>query len=172
MDLMEMLKQYADPDPAHAATSPGHFDEVAQAAEPEAIGDGVAAAFRSDQTPPFPDMVSQLFGRSNGQQQAGVLNQLLGSLGPGLLSGVAGGVLGRMLGGGGRGNDPSTTPALTPEQASQLTPEQVRELATHAEQHDPSIVDKVGSFYGRHPQLVKSLGGIALAVILGRMARR
>ena len=166
-----MLKQYADPSPDNAATSTNHFEEAAQSAAPDQIGDGVAAAFRSDQTPPFANMVGQLFGQSNGQQQAGVLNQLLGSISPGLLSGLAGGVLGRFLGGGRDGGGAAATPSLSPEQASQLTPDQVREIAAHAEQHDPGIVDKVGSFYGQHPQLVKTLGGIALAVILGRMAR-
>lgn len=167
MNLTNMLKQYLSPSAANAATSESHFEEAAQSAPPEKIGDGVAAAFRSDQTPPFANMVGQLFGQSNGQQQAGVLNQPLGSIGPGLLSGVAGGVLGRFLGDGGA----TAKPSLTPEQASQLKPDQVREIAARAEQHDPSIVDKVGSFYGQHPLLVKSLGGIALAVILGRMAR-
>lgn len=170
MDLLEMLKQYADPSPANAATSPAHFDAVTQSAPPQAVGDGVSEAFRSDQTPPFGSMVSQLFGQSNGQQQAGVLNQLLGSVNPGMLSGLAGGVLGRFLGGA---RDASgAAPALTPAQASQLTPEQVRDIAAHAEQHDPSIVERVGNFYGQHPQLVKTLGGVALAVILGKMARR
>ncbi len=171
MSLMDILKQYAEPSAANAATSPAHFDEAAQSAQPQAIGDGVAAAFRSDQTPPFANMVGQLFGQSNGQQQAGVLNQLLGSINPGLLSGLAGGALGRMLGGARDGGGGAPAPTVTPEQASQLTPDQVREIAAHAEQHDPGIVDKVAGFYGQHPQLVKTLGGIALAVVLGKMAR-
>ena len=130
------------------------------------MGNGVAAAFRSDQTPPFADMVGRLFGQSNGQQQAGVLNQLLGSLNPAMLSGLGGGALGRLLGSAG-GTAPS---AVTPAQASQLTPEQVQEIAAHAEKQDPGIVDRLGSFYGQHPDLVKGLGGMALAVILGKMA--
>ncbi len=171
MSLMDILKQYAEPNEASAATSPSHFDQAAQSASPQMIGNGMAAAFRSDKTPPFPDMVSQLFGQSNGQQQAGVLNQLLGSISPGLISGLAGGVLGRFLGRAPDSGGASAAPTLTAEQASQVTPDQVREIAAHAEQHDPSIIDKVGSFYGQHPQLVKSLGGMALAVILGKMMR-
>lgn len=168
MGLMDILKQYTDPNPANAATSTAHFDEVAQSASPQMVGNGVAAAFKSDQTPPFPNMVGQLFGQSNGQQQAGVLNQLLGSVNPSMLSGLAGGVLGRILGGAGAAG--STPPTVTPAQASQLTPDQVQQIAAHAQQQDPSIVDRVGSFYGQHPQLVKALGGMALAVILGKMA--
>ncbi|MEP6656999.1 MAG: hypothetical protein ABJC33_07165, partial [Betaproteobacteria bacterium] len=110
----------------------------------------------------------QMFGQSNPQQQAGVLNQILGSIGPGVLSGLAGGVLGRMLGNSAAG----TTPTISPQQASQLTPEQVSAIATHAETHDPSIVDRVGGFYAEHPQLVKSLGAAALAIVMGRLANR
>lgn len=168
MSFMDILKQYAEPNTANAASSAAHFDEVAQSASPQTVGNGVAAAFRSDQTPPFANMVGQLFGQSNGQQQAGVLNQLLGSISPGILSGLAGGVLGRLV--GGMNPTGSVAPTVTPAQASQLTPDQVQEIAAHAETQDPSIVDRVGSFYGQHPQLVKSLGGMALAIILGKMA--
>ena len=170
MSFMDILKQYAQPNPANAADSAAHFDQVAQTAPPELVGNGVAAAFRSDQTPPFADMVGRLFGQSNGQQQAGALNQLLGSLNPAMLSGLGGGVLGRLLGGAGAGS--TAPPAITPAQASQLTPEQVQEIAAHAEKQDPGIVDRLGSFYGQHPDVVKGLGGMALAVILGKMASR
>ena len=168
MSFMDILKQYAEPNAAHAATSAAHFDQVVQSAPPEAVGNGVAAAFRSDQTPPFADMVGRLFGQSNGQQQAGALNQLLRSVNPAMLSGLGGGVLGRLLGGAGASG--TATPTLTPAQASQLTPEQVQEIASHAEKQDPGIVDRLGSFYGQHPDLVKGLGGMALAVVLGKMA--
>ena len=170
MSFMDLLKQYTQPNPANAATSAAHFDQVAQAAPPEQVGNGVAAAFRSDQTPPFPNMVGQLFGQSSGPQQAGVLNQLLGSLSPAMLSGLGGGVLGRLL--GGAGTDGTTPPTITPAQASQLTPEQVQEIAAHAEKQDPGIVDRLGGFYAQHPDVVKGLGGMALAVILGKMASR
>ena len=44
---------------------------------------GIADALRSDDTPPLGEMVSSIFSRANPQQQAGMLNQILGSLGPG-----------------------------------------------------------------------------------------
>jgi hypothetical protein len=169
MSFMDILKQYTNPSEAHSATSTAHFDEVAQSANPAVVGEGVAAAFRSDQTPPFPDMVAKLFGQSNSQQQAGVVNQLLGSINPAMLSTLAGGVLGRLGTTTGTGSAP---PTLTPAQASQLTPDQVQVIAAHARQHDTGIMDKIGSFYGEHPQLVKSLGGMALALVLGKMASK
>jgi len=53
-----------------------------------------------------------------------------------------------------------------------LTPAEVQEIATKAEQHDPSVLDKVGGFYAEHPQLVKTLGSAALAIALAGVSRR
>jgi hypothetical protein len=110
-------------------------------------------------------MVGQLFGNSNPDQRAGMLNQLLASAGPSLLSSIAGGALGNLFGGG------QAPVQVTPEQASQLSPEQVQEIAAKAEQHNPGIVDRMGDFYAQHPTLVKTLGGAALAIALGHMAQ-
>ena len=168
MGLMDILQQYThSPAVANPNIAHGHFDEVARAAPPEILGQGVADAFRADNTPPFGEMVGQIFGRSNPQQQAGVLNQLLRSIGPGVLSALGGGILGRM-------SAPANGGAqqMTPQQASQLTPEQVQEIATKAEQHDPSVLDRVGSFYAEHPQLVQTLGSAALAIALAGVANR
>jgi hypothetical protein len=189
MNLQDILSRYAggNVDPSVAAQSDQHFDTVARSVPPDVLGQGVAGAFRSDQTPPFGQMLGQMFGQSNPQQKASVLNQLLGALGPAAASGIGGGLLGRVLGGlggaggmggglGGMGGSAGTSmtqaPTITPEQASQLSPDQVNEIATHAERHDPTIIDKIGDFYGQHPQLVKTLGSAALAIALGRIANR
>ncbi len=168
MGLMDILQQYTS---GAAVSNPNnandHFDEVARAAPTETLGQGIGDAFRADNTPPFGQMVGQMFGQSNPQQQAGVLNQLLRSIGPGVLSALGGGILGRM-------SAPATAgvPQVTPQQASQMTPEQVQEIATRAEQHDPSVLDKIGGFYAEHPQLVKTLGSAALAIALAGVANR
>jgi hypothetical protein len=172
-DLGNLLQQYmggnTNVDTAQAAD---HFDQVAQNAPREAVAQGVTQAFRSDQTPPFPQMLGQMFGNSNPNQRAGMLNQLLGSMGPGLLSSLAGGALGNLGGLGGLlGGGQSQQPQVTPEQASQMTPEQVQEIAAHAQQQNPGIVDRMGDFYAEHPTLVKTLGGAALAIALGHMAQ-
>ena len=167
MGLLDILKQYADPSAPPTANVNDHFDEVAQQTSSQDLGRGIASALRSDATPPFGQTVGGLFGQSNPQQQAGVLNQLIQSLGPGALSGVAGGVLGRMLGG-----NAGATPRVTPDQASQLSPADVTAIAAHAEQHDPSIVDRVGSFYAEHPTLVKTLGAVALSAVMGQLNNR
>jgi hypothetical protein len=167
MGILDILKQYADPSGVEPDRVGGHFDEVAQQSNPNELGNGVAAAFRSDATPPFGQMVGDLFGRSDPQQRAGILNQILRTVGPGVLASLGGGVLGRAL--GGAGAPANAAPTITPAQASQISPADAAAIAAHAEQHDGSIVDKAGEFYAQHPALVKSLGAAALAIVLGRM---
>ena len=133
MGLLDILKQYADPNSAQPDSVGGHFDEVAQQSNPSDLGGGVAAAFRSDATPPFGQMIGDLFGRSDPQQRAGILNQILQTVGPGVLASLGGGVLGRVLGGAGASGTP---PTITPEQASQISPADAGAIAAHAEQHD------------------------------------
>ena len=167
MNIADILKQYADR-PTDTETD---FDEVARQVSPDVLGSGITQAFRSDQTPPFQDMLGSLFGGSNSQQRAGLLNQLIRSVGPTLLSGIAGGALGRLLQGaqGARG---SAAPEVTPSDADQLTPEQMKQIGAAAEKQDPTILDKVGAYYAQHPEVVKVLGGAALAIALGQMATR
>lgn len=167
MGLMDILQQYTNPAGYNPDSAHQHFDEVARSAPPEIVGKGVADALRADSTPPFGEMVGQMFGQSNPQQRADVLNQLLRSVGPGVLSALGGGILGRMSAPANAG-----VPQVTPEQASQMTPEQVQEIATRAEQHDPSVLDNIGGFYAQHPQLVKTLGSAALAIALAGVANR
>lgn len=143
------------------------FDQFAQAAPPAAISDGLAAAFRSDQTPPFGNMAAQLFGRSDGRQKAGMLNALISAVGPMIVSQVlarrGGPDLGGLLGGG--------KPEVTPEVAEQIPPDAVEEIASQAEQKDPSIVDQLSNIYAQHPTLIKTLGGAALAIALAKVAQ-
>ncbi|MFL6463085.1 MAG: hypothetical protein ACJ73N_01565, partial [Bryobacteraceae bacterium] len=81
-------------------------------------------------------------------------------------SGLGGGILGSLgglLGGGSK---------VTPEQAQQVPPEAVHQLAEQAEKNNPSIVDQVSHFYAEHPTLVQGLGAGALALIMSHMSRR
>lgn len=167
-DLGSLLQQYAGgANNANQAQAESDFDQVAQNAPRADVAQGVSEAFRSDQTPPFAQMVGQLFNQGDSGQRAGMLNQLLGGIGPGVLSSIAGGALGSLF--GGKDNDAPTR--LTPEQAAQMTPEQVQQIAAKAEQDNPGIIDRMGDFYAEHPQLVKGLGGAALAIALGRIAQ-
>lgn len=173
-----LLQQYTGADPAQASGNVDNdFDQVAQAAPQSALAGGLAEAFRSDQTPPFGNMMGQLFGQANNQQRASILNTLLSVAGPMVLqqvlnrqSGGGGGGLGGLLGGlmGGGGGQQQT---ITPEQAAQIPPEAVEEIAAHAEQKDPSVIDQISGIYAQHPTLIKTLGGGALAILLAKMAR-
>jgi hypothetical protein len=167
MGILDILQQYTDPARAPTDRVDEHFDQVARQSSPQDLGNGVAAAFRSDATPPFGQMIGDLFGRSNPQQRAGILNQIVQSIGAGGLASIAGGVLGRVLGGGGTSGN--AAPTITPEQASQISPADAGAIAAHAEKKDPTIMDRAGEFYAQHPDLVKGLGAAALAIALGRM---
>jgi hypothetical protein len=166
-DLGSLLQQYLNvPTGQSSAEAAAHFDEVAQHASPDVMGQGIADALRSDQTPPLGQLVRDMFSRADPQQQAGMLNQILGSVNPGVL-GSLGGVLGGLAGQVGGGHV-----QITPQQASEISPQQVQDLANHAEQHSPGIFDKLGSFYAEHPQLVRTLGSAALTIALAKMANR
>ncbi|MEO8537948.1 MAG: hypothetical protein ABI533_10490 [Betaproteobacteria bacterium] len=166
-DLGNLLQKYLNPAVQPSADVSSHFDQVAQHAPPDVMSEGIADALRSDQTPPLGELVSSMFSKSNPQQQAGMLNQILGSLGPGALSSLGGGVLGGLAGAlsGGR-------PQISAQQASQLSPQQVQDITNHAEQSSPDIFGKLGDFYAQHPQLVKTLGSAALTIALAKMANR
>lgn len=168
-DLGGLLQQYLGGGQQNVSQQQAEndFERIAPEASQQTLATGVTQALRSDQTPPFPDMVSNLFANSNPGQRAGMLNQLLGALGPNVMS-VAGGLLGNILQGH---NNPQQAPQITPEQAAQIDPQQVQQIAQHAEQQNPSVVDRMGDFYSQHPTLVKGLGAAALAVALGHIAQ-
>jgi hypothetical protein len=141
--------------------SASQFGQVAQNAPDDVLAKGLSAAFASDQTPAIGNMVSQLFGQSNGAQQAGMLNQLLGTLGPGLMSGLAGGALAGVM-------RPGQT-QITPDQAAQLTPQQVQDVVNHANDVHPGVADQLGQFYAQHRSLINTLGGVAATVAMMKM---
>ena len=146
------------------------FQQAAQQAPPEHLAAGLANAFRSDQTPPFENMISNLFGQSNGEQRAGILNRLLGAAGPTAPSGLIGGGMGGGLLSGLSGLLGSHG-QVSPEQANQVSPEAVQELAKHAQQQNPSIIDQASQFYAQHPTLVQALGAGSLALIMSHISR-
>jgi hypothetical protein len=156
MGLMDMLTQAMS-----GSSGTQQFGQVAQNAPGDVLAKGLSAAFASDQTPAIGSMVGHLFGQSNGAQQAGMLNQLIGALGPGVMAGLAGGVLGNVM-------SPGQT-QITPEQASQLTPQQVQDVVNHANEVHPGVADQLGQFYAQHRGLINTLGGIAATVAMMKM---
>ena len=61
---------------------------------------------------------------------------------------------------------------MTPDAADQITPQDVEEIAREAEKKDPSVIDRISDVYAQQPQLLKVLGGAALAIALGQMAQK
>ncbi|HYG79451.1 MAG TPA: hypothetical protein VD861_03640, partial [Pyrinomonadaceae bacterium] len=99
--------------------------------------------------------------------------------GPAILSRITGGGGGGALGGGGGGGLSDLInifkggqQEVTPEQAQQIPPEAVQEMAQQAQKEDPSIIDRISDFYAEHPTLVKTLGTAALTILLSRVAKR
>ena len=182
LDLGGLLSKYLNVSGGQtSADAESHYDQIAQHASPEVLGQGISDALRSDSTPSLGQMVSQVYSNASPNQQAGMLNQILaslpqgalsslggagGALGGGALGGVLGSVLGQLQAGQG-------TPQVTPEQASQISPEQVQSIANHAEQHGSGgVFDALGNFYAQHPDLVKTLGTAALTVAMAKIAGR
>jgi len=165
--LGNLLKQYTSGGAA-AAPAPdvhAHFDQVAQAAPVSAIAEGLKAAFDSDKTPAFGQMLTTLFNNSSGEQKAGMLNQLLSSVPPGALAQILSGAgLAGVMGAG--------KTELTADQAQTISPEAVEQLAAHAQTANPSVVESVSAFYAQHSTLIKTLGGTALTIALAKVAER
>jgi hypothetical protein len=166
-DLVGVLQQYTGASASNPpASAQQDFQKVAEQAPQAHLAGGLAEAFRSDQTPPFPQMLASLFSQSNGQQKAGLLSQLLGSAG--LASGATAGSgmlgsLSSLLTGGS---------SINPQQAGEVTPDQVQQLAERAQKANPSIIEQASSFYAQHPQIVQVLGAGALALIMSHMSKR
>jgi hypothetical protein len=164
-DLGGMLQKYLGDAAASSGTAEDDQHDVAQNAPRDVVADGVSEAFRSDRTPHFGEMIAQSFGNADSQHRATILNQLISSIGPAALAALASngalsGLLGKLRGGS----------SVTPDQASQVTPGDVRDIAKHAEQHDPGLMDRMSGFYAEHPGLVKTLGSAAAAIALAKIA--
>jgi hypothetical protein len=192
MDLMNVLGSLMGQGGQQPEEIERGYDQVAGQLPSGMLSDGLAAAFRSQETPPFAQMLSGLFGQSNQSQQAGVVNMLLQAAGPMVLQKLMGGqgggsggglesMLGGMMSGGqatGGGDLMSVLGGLmggggiSEEQAAQFTPEQIQELASHVEKEDPSIIDRISSFYSEHPTLVKTVGAAALGIAMKHIMSR
>jgi hypothetical protein len=164
-NLIEIFEQYRG---VSASNPPQNvqrdYQQAAEAVPPSHLADALGEAFRSGETPPFGQMLSNLFANSNPDQRAGILNHLLSAAGPAVLgSGVLGSLGGLLRGGNAQ---------VSPEQAKQVSPEAVQQLAEHAEKQNPSVIDQASQFYSNHPKLVQALGAGSLALIMSHLSRR
>jgi|SRR5687767_6595258 len=166
MGLLDVLSQYQQQPNRPPPQVIDDFDLVAREAQPEDIEIGLEEAFNSDDTPPAEEMIGQLYEKSDDDTRAGLLNEILGSLGGGAAAGaLGGGLLGGLL--RGRGNR-----RITPQEAHQIPAGEVQIAAAQAAQKNPNIIQAASRFYARHPRLVQTLGQAALAILMRGMARR
>jgi hypothetical protein len=164
-ELIGNLEQYRN---ASVTNPPQNVEQdyqrAAEAVPSSHLADALGETFRSGETPPFGQMLSSLFVNSNPDQRAGILNHLLSAVGPAALGSGALGSLGGLLRGGNAN--------VSPEQARQVAPEDVQQLAEHAEKQNPSIIDHASQFYSQHPKLVQALGAGSLALIMSHLSKR
>jgi len=127
------------------------FHQVAQSADAGALASGIAAVMHSDQTPPFAQIVSQLFANGSSDQQSAMLKALVGAA-PADLQGQ----LTSMLAGAQGGQAPSS--------------DVIASVAKKVEQSNPGAIDMMSSFYAQHPTLVKTLGSAAMMIAMRKIA--
>ena len=167
MGMMDILGRYAEGrrPPMPPPEVEHDFEEVAHEAGPDAMQDGIAEAFRSDDTPPFEQMVAHLFERSEPHVRAGLLDNLLAGLSPSPHAGSRGplGDVWRRYSAGAR---------VDPDRAATVGRTEVEEVARQARKQNPGVLERVSRFYARHPEIVRSLGQVAMSIALSKMARR
>lgn len=162
-DLGSLLQQHAGhvtaADPDGVAQAYKHIvGEQSQAA----IAHGIASALRDSDTPPFSQMVSQLFFHSDSNLRTQLLNLLLDNVSPAMLTALSGSI-GDLFTQNGH-------PSLTPEQVADIAPPQVAEIAAVAEQHNVGIIERVATLFAQYPAIFNALDSNTLKTALGKMA--
>ena len=144
MNWIDVLGRYRNTPPV-PPTVDDDFDMIAREAPRADLSEGLEEAFRSEQTPPFEEMVRRMFEHSDPDQRAGAINRFREALG---------------------------SSPVTPDEARDLPPYEVQNLAAQAQQTNPGIMGRMARFYSEHPQLVRVLGQAALGIAMNRMAMR
>jgi hypothetical protein len=164
-----LLQQYANAQgDQQKANAEQDYDEVAKHAPRQDLASGLAEAFRSPQTQPFPNMLGQLFANSNPSMKSSILNTLIATVGPQVLSGI----LARHSGSSAPAELGVGTRQLDAREADQIPPSVVEEMAEQAEKQDPTVIDHISDFYAQHPTVVKGLGAAALGIALNHLAKQ
>ena len=158
-DVKELLGQYAA-GAAPKGDAGAHFQQVAQSVDSGTLAGGIAEALRSDKTPPFAQLVSQLFASGSGAQKTAMLSTLLSAIPANQRSKIA-----SMIPGLGASADLGTAPP-----PDSMSANDVQKLAQQVEKQNPTIVDKMSELYAAHPTLIKTLGAGAMAIAMRKIA--
>jgi len=156
-DVKGMLAQYAAGTPP-AGDASAHFDQIAQSVDRNTLAKGIAAAMHSTDTPPFAQMVSNLFANGNADQKMAMLDTLLSSVPPEQRARLS-----ALIPGLGSVSSGTASPNALP-------PSAVQSLAEKVEQHDAGIIEKMSELYAAHPTLVKTLGSVAMMIAMRKIA--
>src|SRR5262249_15872541 len=105
-------------------------------------------------------MLGGLFGNSSPNLKASVINQLIAAAGPQLLA-IIMQRHGRLV---------VPTGQVTPDEADQIPPAAVEEMAELDHQQNPSIVDRLSNLYAEHPTLINTLGAAAAVIAMKHLA--
>jgi hypothetical protein len=166
-DVSSVLQQYAAETGVYSIKKVEEdFVQVTQQVPTEQVISGLSEAIRSEQTPPFDQMVGQSFEQGDPQQRAGMLNHLLDGASPTVVNtlvqnGVPQAALQSIEG---------QENAVTPELAEQLHPGLVQQVAFDAQQENPDVIDRISNLYAENPDLARTLDGGTLSVALTKIA--
>jgi hypothetical protein len=172
MGLLDVLARYQsrpNPPPPNVLDD---FDRVSNELTADDLAPGLEDAFNDDDTPPFEEMVGQLYERSDDDMRAGLMNEIVNSLGGGqaLATGAAGGLFGGVLGDLIRRRQGRE--AITARDMHNVPAREIERAAAAAKGQNPNIVQTISRFYARHPRLVQGLGQAAISILMSGMARR
>ena len=162
MSLFDDVKNLLGSAALGASTSgepSAHFEQFAQSVDPTTLAQGIAASIRSDDTPPFAHLVSQLFSSASDDQKSTIVNTLLSAVTPDQRAHLS-----MLIPGMG------TAASLSSEHAATISPMDIQSLAQGVEQHDAGIIDKMSALYAAHPTLIKTLGVAGLTVAMRHIA--
>ncbi len=106
--------------------------------------------------PDLSGLVGQLFEHSNDTQKKGLLNQIMGALGP-QGSSIAQETLGVSL--------PDAANEYSEEHVANISPEQVQALIAQAHTFAPDLAQRIGGFYSEHHDLLHTVGGFVISFI-------
>lgn len=157
--MKDILAQYTSG--AGTENAEADFHKLAATADPGTLAHGIAEVIRSDQTPPFAQIVSQLFANASSDQKAAMVNALLAAV-----PAEQRGPLTAMLGESSPGTGSSGAAA------SQPSNDTIASLARRAEETGSGVVEAMSNFYAQHPTLVKTLGTAAMMIAMRKIAER
>ncbi len=161
-----VLGRYAGANPATMpSTVVEDFGRVVETVPGKALALGLETVFRANETPSLPQMVAELYCRSDAAQRAGILNLLVTDLGPSTVRSLLGTErldgLASLLG---------RDRFLSPMEAADISPEIVRRLVAEADRKDHAVVEKITGFYADYPRLLRALDPTAQGVFLSGLA--